>query len=73
MAIDDELRQRLRVYQKNEITEHQVYASLGSTFGPEKRAVLKTDTQDPEAKAQGSCLISAGLADDANAVRPCFR
>lgn len=41
MAIDEELRQRLLVYQKNEITEHQVYARLAGTLGAENRAVLE--------------------------------
>jgi VIT1/CCC1 family predicted Fe2+/Mn2+ transporter len=41
MSLDAELRKRLLLYQRNEITEHHVYRKLARTVGAENRAVLE--------------------------------
>lgn len=41
MGIDEVVRRRLLVYQRNEITEHHVYARLARILGSENRAVLE--------------------------------
>jgi VIT1/CCC1 family predicted Fe2+/Mn2+ transporter len=41
VAIDDELRRRLLVYQRNEITEHHIYRALAETVDAENRQVLE--------------------------------
>jgi VIT1/CCC1 family predicted Fe2+/Mn2+ transporter len=41
MSVDEQLRERLLVYQRNEITEHHVYRKLAKTLGPENRRVLE--------------------------------
>ena len=47
MAINDELRNQLKVYQRTEITEHHIYMKLAqSTKSPENRRVLKEIAQD---------------------------
>ena len=47
MAINDELRNQLKVYQRTEITEHHIYMKLAqSTKRPENRRVIKEIAQD---------------------------
>lgn len=47
MAIDNELRNQLKTYQKNEITEHHIYMKLSqSTKSSENRRVLEEIAQD---------------------------
>jgi hypothetical protein len=41
VAIDDELRRRLLIYQRNEITEHHIYRALAETVDAENRQVLE--------------------------------
>jgi VIT1/CCC1 family predicted Fe2+/Mn2+ transporter len=40
-GVDEALRQRLLVYQRNEITEHHIYRKLARTAAPENRSVLE--------------------------------
>jgi len=47
MNVSDDLRQRLLVFQKNEITEHHIYRRLAQTIrSPENRQVLEHITAD---------------------------
>jgi len=47
MPIDEELRQQLLVYQKNEVTEHHIYTRLAGTIdSPENQRVLKEIADD---------------------------
>ncbi|HEY46866.1 MAG: hypothetical protein AMJ88_06920 [Anaerolineae bacterium SM23_ 63] len=47
MAIDNDLRNQLKVYQKTEITEHHIYIKLAqSTKDPENRRVMEQIAQD---------------------------
>jgi len=47
MSISDEIRQRLMVYQKNEITEHHIYRKLATKVrSPENRRILENIADD---------------------------
>jgi VIT1/CCC1 family predicted Fe2+/Mn2+ transporter len=47
MAISQEMRERLLIYQRNEITEHHIYTKLARTIkSPENRRVLEQIAQD---------------------------
>jgi len=41
MSIDEKVRRRLLVYQRNEITEHDVYRKVARTVDPGNRRVLE--------------------------------
>ncbi len=47
MPIDAETRQRLRTFQRNEITEYHIYRRLARTLeGPDNRRVLGSIADD---------------------------
>ena len=47
MSISEEIRQKLLVYQKNEISEHHIYRRLARTVrSPENRRVLENIADD---------------------------
>jgi len=47
MAIDEQLKQQLLIYQKNEITEHRLYTKLASLYKKDdNRDVLKRIADD---------------------------
>jgi rubrerythrin len=47
MGIDQELRQQLLCYQRNEITEHHIYARLAATIkSAENRLILEDIAAD---------------------------
>lgn len=54
MEITQEIREKLLVFQKNEITEHYIYKNLArTTKSPQNRAVLEKISQDELKHAKG--------------------
>jgi rubrerythrin len=46
MELDEQLRQQLSIFQRNEITEHHIYTDLAGTVSPENRQVLEQIAAD---------------------------
>jgi VIT1/CCC1 family predicted Fe2+/Mn2+ transporter len=46
MELDEQLRQQLTLFQRNEITEHHIYTKLAGTVGPENSQVLEQIADD---------------------------
>lgn len=46
MELDEQLRQQLTLFQRNEITEHHIYTRLAGTVGPENKQVLEQIAAD---------------------------
>jgi VIT1/CCC1 family predicted Fe2+/Mn2+ transporter len=46
MELDEQQRQQLSIFQRNEITEHHIYTKLAGTVGPENSQVLEQIAAD---------------------------
>ena len=46
MELDEQMRQQLTIFQRNEITEHHIYKKLAGTVSPENRQVLEQIAAD---------------------------